>query len=199
METREAKILRILYHLNRSSISQFDIGNGAVKAQVDGEHRIQGPITGRPCIGYALSIQNYTDYWNIQHLYYETVCADFKIRDEESSGSVKGATAWAALNRPVEIYSQFTPINLIPILQVRGIQGHLPYWILRETILCSDDTAVIAGQGRRVPMASHGGSYRQAPESRLEIGSSETLPLLISNCASVAMASRKAVNPQFID
>lgn len=56
VETREQKLLRVLYHLARVEIAQMSTGFVATSGKAQIVKPLQSPLTKRECIAYQLSI-----------------------------------------------------------------------------------------------------------------------------------------------
>ena len=187
VETKEQKVLRVLYHLARVEIDRFPAGPGATIGRVSNEPLeplLQGPLTNRGCVAYSLSVMYVERHKRWVHAFDQQGVTDFLLSDEKAEARVLGEQANLALVHHHVTQTQYCPAALQPLVVSRGFsQVPASEWYFRETVLLLGDQVVIAGIGEREPdpKSSAPRGYRGPAKTRLVIQHGQTFPLVISN------------------
>lgn len=187
VETKEQKVLRVLYHLARVEIDRFPAGPGATVGRVSNaplEPLMQAPLTGRGCVAYSLKVMYVESHRRWVHAFDQHVTTDFLLRDDRAEARVRGQQASLALVHHYVTQTQYCPARLQPLVVSRGFsQVPASEWYFRETVLLPGDQIVVAGIGKREldPKASAPQGYRGPAKTRLALQHGQTFPLVISN------------------
>lgn len=197
-ETREQKLLRVLYHLARVEIAQVSTGFVATSGKAQIAKPLQSPLLGRECIAYQLAIfyrptSQAFNWLQIPEVYQ---CADFVLKDAFGETRIVGEGADVALVHPQgsETLPQ-QPADLRHILSPLGYrQDAAAAWYVKECVLLDGDETFVAGVASREPVPGTQGGYRDTPQVRTVLQCQDGLPLAISNNRLVRTTSPENVS-----
>ena len=201
VENREQKLLRVLYHLARVSISQVSTGFVATSGKAQITETLLSPLLGRRCIAYQLTVffKDRAPPYEWRPLPDIFRCADFLLKDNSGEARVLGHRADVALVRSEAIQTAHQPRDIQHILEPLGLrQESSPIWYVQERVLLDGDETFVAGVATREPVPGAQRGYREQPQDRPLLQVKDGLPLAVSNNRIVRETSKTKVAPQML-
>ena len=146
---------------------------------------IDAPVTGRPCIAYAVNVVVHGH--NTSRTFRDTGGAPFMLEDDSGRALVDPTAARISLEGANRVHAGTldapTP-SAVALLERHGQRlGGFREVFYREAVIVDGDNLAVLGAGTREPDpdAAPAESYRGDPKTRLRLTSSKKHPLVISD------------------